>query len=188
MEKIKLRFTGVRPLLMHNVALADPMSEQAKALKKCTGKRKKTDDDYAAMKRAEWFGGLEVFEGKLGLSADRILGTITAGARRKKLGKDVTTGVNAAEEYFPIRHDAPKDLEKMYNTPAYVDTRSVVVGRARVMRTRPKLPEWSVDVELLFDGSVIDRAVLVECAQLAGEYCGLGDFRPRFGRFEVAEI
>lgn len=191
MEAIVLRFTGVRPLLMHNVALADPLSVQAKELARATGKNKgknKTDEGYANIRRAEWFGGLELSNGKLALSSDRILGVITSGARRKKLGKDIEKGVQAADEFFLIKYDGPTDLEKLYAQPNFVDVRSVKIGQSRVQRTRPKLPEWSVDVELLFDATVIDRATLVECAEEAGQYCGIGDFRPRFGRFEVQEI
>ncbi len=44
-------------LMMHNGRTKDPLDPYAKALKKLTGKRKKTDADYLEISRLEWEAG-----------------------------------------------------------------------------------------------------------------------------------
>ena len=55
----------------------------------------------------------------------------------------------------------------------------------RVTRTRPYFKDWAVDAEGMFDPAVISVDELREIAQTAGTMIGLGDWRPRFGRFEA---
>ena len=66
-----------------------------------------------------------------------------------------------------------------------MDERPVVVSKARIIRARARLDEW----ELAFTISVIDEritaAVVREILSESGKYHGIGDYRPRFGRFEV---
>ena len=52
-EKLCFKIVGVAPLVMHNGELANPMSEGAKALKRVTGKKAKTDADHAEIARVE---------------------------------------------------------------------------------------------------------------------------------------
>jgi hypothetical protein len=73
--------------------------------------------------------------------------------------------------------------------PVYIDRRPVRVQRAMVMRYRPALTKgWrlSFEVQLLdddFQGSAL-KAIL----DRAGREVGIGDFRPRFGRFHVVRF
>jgi hypothetical protein len=57
------------------------------------------------------------------------------------------------------------------------------VGQARIMRTRPKFGNWSANVTVSFHDSDIDRQTIEELMVIAGEIIGVGDWRPRFGRF-----
>lgn len=70
-----------------------------------------------------------------------------------------------------------------------VDSRPVVVNRARIMRHRPRLENWTLKFSLLVDDSLIDVDTLHELVIDAGNRAGLGDFRPPkggpFGRFKV---
>lgn len=59
-ETMKLRLTGIAPLLMHDNKAANPLNPYAKAMKALTGKRKKTDDDLAEIARIEWEAGLYI--------------------------------------------------------------------------------------------------------------------------------
>ncbi len=190
MKKITLRFVGVRPLLMHNVELANPMSEKAKALKKATASKKKTDADLANIQRLEWFGGLVcTADGAPGLSADQLLGCMVSGAKKSKRGKEATLAIDVeGADVIPIVYDGPSDMAKLFTTPGYVDVKSVRIGQKRVMRTRPKFHEWSCDVTFSYDELVLNREDLLEMATTAGEQCGIGDYRPRYGRFMVEEI
>ena len=51
------------------------------------------------------------------------------------------------------------------------------------MRCRPWFPEWTVQAEGILDPSVLELDDLTTIADNAGSLIGLGDWRPRFGRF-----
>ena len=69
-----------------------------------------------------------------------------------------------------------------------VDRRPVIIQRARVMRERPRFDEWGLDFQIeIFDDQVkpeVVNEVLVDC----GKYVGIGDYRPKFGRFMVTKF
>lgn len=56
---------------------------------------------------------------------------------------------------------------------------------SRITRTRPIFTDWSTEVEGAFDPNVLDRKDVENFAQIAGAYIGVGDWRPRYGRFEA---
>jgi hypothetical protein len=69
-----------------------------------------------------------------------------------------------------------------------VDRQPVVVQRARIMRCRPRFDKW----ELTFDIQILDDRitpdVVREVLDYAGLYLGVGDMRPRYGKFQVTEF
>ena len=69
-----------------------------------------------------------------------------------------------------------------------VDRRPVIIQRARVMRERPRFDKWKLDfqIEILDDQLKPDvvNEVLIDC----GCYVGIGDYRPKFGRFMVTKF
>jgi hypothetical protein len=189
LETVRLKLTGRRPLLMHNGRLADPTDPATRALKAYTGKGKtKTEADYLELKRLEWLGGLYTDEsGFVCITEDMILSTGTAGAQKAKLGKQFKAGVLGESPYYPLEYSGSRDVVKLYESGTASDYRPAVVGRARVMRSRPRFNQWAVTVALHVDTSVIDRKAVVDAMTIAGELVGLGDFRPRFGRFAVED-
>ena len=69
-----------------------------------------------------------------------------------------------------------------------VDRRPVIIQRARVMRERPRFDRWELDFQIeILDDQVkpeVVNEVLVDC----GKYVGIGDYRPKFGRFMVTKF
>ena len=49
---------GIRPLLMHNGQLADPLNDYAKELSRLAHKKQKSDEDHVAVGQAEFQGSL----------------------------------------------------------------------------------------------------------------------------------
>jgi hypothetical protein len=64
----------------------------------------------------------------------------------------------------------------------------VKIGTSRVMRTRPIFQEWAADIEVKFNPVLLNASEIEEFLAAAGELEGIGDWRPRFGRFAVARI
>jgi hypothetical protein len=188
LETFTATLTGVSPLLLHNGQLSDPMSKASKALKEVTSRKKKTDTDLEEIRRLEWIGSLYLNDaGKPSVPVDNVLSLIINGARKDKNGKEAQAGVmqDVGHEFFEVIYEGPKDLETLYADPKFVDCRSARVGQSRVMRTRPVFRNWKIKIKLLFNPDVIDKRDIQQALEMSGERIGLGDYRPRFGRFTV---
>ncbi len=184
MESKKYVITGTSCLLMHNIQLADPRNQFSKDLKAISGKRKKTEEDYLAMSKIEFFGGLYLdVEGRPCLTADMVLAGMIAGAKKFKLGRQFQSSLFIDRESFPLSFLGPKDMKKRWDDPACIDYRAVAVTGKRIMRTRPKFDGWSATIELSWDGDVLNESDVDQALEAWGRLCGAGDYRPRFGRF-----
>jgi hypothetical protein len=186
LKTLHATLTGIRPLLLHNGQLADPTNEHTKALREVTSKRKKTDADHIEIKRLEWLGCLYRDEqGQVAVSEDMLLGCVSAGARAAKKGKQAQAALLGAQPFFALKYKGPTDLTELFNTGKFCDYRLVVIDRKRIMRARPRFNQWGLDAELLYDDSLLNRDDVVTALTVAGATVGMGDFRPRFGRFTV---
>lgn len=188
MEIIKLKLTGTRPLIMHADTFANPLHPAAKAHKALTSKRKKTDEDHEAIARSEWEGGM-YFDSELGpyIPGINIEAALVAGGKLSKLGTQLKRSVEVIEMMLPLQYDGPRDMNGLWDAGFY-DARSVKVQTARLMRYRPKFNKWHVICEIMFDPETINREQVIKCLSDGGAYCGVGDFRPKFGRFSVEVI
>ena len=74
------------------------------------------------------------------------------------------------------------------NTKWEIDLQSVVIQRSRVMRSRPRFDEWELDFQILNIDERITPQILKDILIDAGKFCGIGDFRPRYGRFKVVKF
>lgn len=101
-----------------------------------------------------------------------------AGAGKKTLKEFVFSGLGIAE-----------DMIVLPNQKYEVDTRPVVVQRARILRSRPVFDEWSLKFNILvYDKATWGPGTLRRILASAGDYQGLLDFRPLFGTFEVVSM
>lgn len=186
MARFRLTCTGSTPLLMHNARLSNPLDVTAKAMKRISSKRVKTEEDYEELARLEHLGGLywDADAGPYvpGQNFERCL--VDAG-RITKSGKKIERGVFIETNVNPLAYTGPRDVDGLWKDENFRHAASVKVGMVRVTRTRPQFRTWSVDAEGMFDPAVINLEELAEIAATAGRMIGLGDWRPRFGRFEA---
>lgn len=185
--ELELTLTGTRPLLMHSERLANPLDPLAKQLKAITSKRSKTEDDFAAAARVEFEGGL--YLGTTGAPVFptwNIKRSIQDGAKINKLGTHVMRAFEPIEIDVPLEYGkkAPKTVQSLWDAGFY-DVRSVVVGQSKVQRCRPMFLDWSLSFTADLDTEVLDLDRFVQCANRAGAMIGIGDFRQRFGRYDV---
>jgi hypothetical protein len=188
METMNVTIRGVCPLLMHNGRLSDPLDPASKALKAATAVRKKADEQHGEIARLEWLGGLVTDdEGFPALSAESLMATIRDGARKSKLGKAMAAAVFVLDDAKLLVGDTRPAAELYEEGGKFVDRRSVRVGQARVMRTRPRFDKWSATVAITYNESLINPEQIKQALDDAGQQVGIGDFRPRFGRFECVK-
>lgn len=190
---MKLRFKGLSGLIMHSDTLADPLHPMAKEMKAISGKRKKTDDDHEAMALIEWKCGM-YFDEQTGphIPGNMLKAVLIGGAKKFKAGQKMKGGVIVNTAKCPLEYDGPRDLKKLWDDGRFAFRKAVVVGQARISRCRPIFPEWTFTAEIVYDSEVIDKAEIIQAANMAGQLCGIGDYRVErggdYGRFEVTEV
>jgi hypothetical protein len=203
METLKLRFTGLTPLLMHNVRLSNPLDKYVAALKTVTGKRKKTIEDHIEIARIEWEGGLYLDDNGVVAVPMRWIGKcIQRGATKQKNGQLWKSGATIMEDHMPLTYAGPQikkngngaipdpDLDKFYDL--YNFQTMAGVQRNKTLRTRPMFKDWSLETTIAHDSAIIERSLVIKAAEDAGRLCGMGDWRIEnggpFGRFSVEVI
>jgi hypothetical protein len=183
MKELRIKFTGVTPLLMHNSQLANPLNAWAKEIKKVSGKRKKTDADHEEMSRLEWFGGLYLDEkSRLIVPSEMVEAAMKVAAKREKKGKAVDRGL-------VCRSTSPLDIGKTYKDvdelrPTHILIAAVNIKQNKIMRTRPKFDTWSFIASIQYDEYVLEETDIITFAKNAT----FGDWRPRFGQVKAEKI
>lgn len=176
MKQIKVSIKGVAPLLQHKMSI-EQEAQLASKTKKVAGQSKSDKpEDY-----------LYLINGVICQPAEHILQAIIKQlsnykiqGKGKKSYKDLGKGsLNVFPEYIP--HDIQKWVE---------DVRTVVIPatRGRSVRVRPRFDEWSFSfvIEIFNDDLPIE--VVKGALDDAGREGGIGDYRPRFGRFIVTSF
>lgn len=183
-KSLNVRLIGSSPLLTHSGALADPLNPFARAIKDVSGRRKKTDADHEELARLEWLGGLYVLGGEPCIPGENLEACIIAGAKKSKDGPQAKAGV-ICEQSPALQYDGPRDPDSLWADERFRLRVPVRVGQARVMRTRPRFDNWSCSAVIEFNDDFANRDDVLRWLRAAGDVIGLGDWRPKFGRFDV---
>lgn len=185
MRTLKFELQGVCPLIMHSDVLVDVLHPLAKEKKKLTNKRgNKTEDDLARIDEIEFISGLYM-QPDIGpvIPGANIERMIHDAAKRTKSGSKAKMGIYASEDYFALQYDGPRDVAGLWAEPQFQFRKSIKQGMSRIMRVRPMFHHWRLDIALDFDEKIFDAEDVKGFVTLAGDYVGLCDWRPRFGRF-----
>lgn len=193
LEKLNFQIVGIAPLLCHNGRLADPGNQFSLRMKEISSKRKKVEADYQELARLEFLGGLYLMNKEPCVPGRVFEGALVGkggAARKERAGKIAQIGVYVMDN-FPLEYDGPKDPFKMWEMhvngdSTFVDQSLVVVGQARIVRTRPTFPKWSAHIEIEVDTDFVDVDTAKRWVEIAGQQVGLMDWRPKYGRFQVA--
>lgn len=190
LPSVQIKLQGVSPLLCHNGQTADPRNTYAKAMKAVSSKRKKTDADYDELARLEWLAGLYRIDGDLVIPDYVIESAMIKGAMKSKRGPQAKCGLFFTEHSsleFDGKPAAITDdtLSEMFASGQFTHTIGVKVGMAKVMRTRPVFRNWSITITAQYDPDVLNMRDVEEIAIDAGKLVGIGDWRPKHGRFNA---
>ena len=174
MKRAKVRIVGIAPLLMNRFAI-ETMDDDTNAKRKDQKYDPQTDAERAAYK-----------DEKIGyyIPSSHVEGALKkAGSDFKSKGmktyKDVVqASVFVEEEMLPLNRNEWDEI----------DRRAAKVQTARIVRARPRFNKWALSFTLSFDDERITPDVLKQILSEAGATRGVGDYRPKFGRFKVAEF
>jgi hypothetical protein len=186
-KPLSFRITGAAPLLMHNGQLADPLNQFSQSIAALTSKRKKVEADHREIERREFMGGLYLMNGEPCLPAEMIEAVLIKGAMKEKRGPAAKAGL-LVESNSPLLYKGPRSPDALWKDESFRLRISARVTTSRVMRTRPRFDDWSADITVRFLPSLLNEADIESFLVTAGEQIGIGDWRPRFGRFTVEKI
>lgn len=186
MKNLKVTWKGITPLIMHSCQCVNPLHPITRELKKYTSKKKKTEDDLLKISDLEWEAGA-YWKDDIGLymPAENVEATIQNGAKAYKKGKDIEKYVNVTDLYIPFNYGENLTKEELIQNYEYRDTRAMTVMRSKVMRTRPRFDQWNITFNLLYNEEKIDIETILSAMEYAGNYVGLCDSRPKYGKFVV---
>lgn len=199
-QEIKVRVKGVSPLMLHNSRLANPLDPIAKEMKRVSGKRAKTDADLELLANLEWLGGLYTTEsgtfeqngsglkisgfGVPCIPGEVIEGAMQVAARKHKLGKQFSAGL-ICDGNWPIEYEGEKTVAALSKDEAFRDMRIVKIQNRSIMRCRPIFHQWGLRFTLSYLPTLLNEQQVRDVVVLAGQVAAFGDYRPKYGRFEV---
>jgi len=171
--QIQIAIKGVAPLMMHRY---DISAVDAKSAAPKGSKQKKVDNVESYLYRLP--------NGECCIPGLMFKACL---CESSKFNRDPRSPRKSAYDLFRAGVICSTDASLGVSTYDYLDVRPVVVQMNRVARTRPAFNVgWKLSfmVEIILP-EYITPELLNEVTVRAGRLCGLGDFRPDFGRFMV---
>jgi hypothetical protein len=190
LKEIYFDLRGTQPLLMHSSALVNPRNPIVKEMKLITDKKnRKTHEESLRLEYLEWLGGLVVdSDNRPSISESQVLGLLAqAASNTRNKAKSKRAVIAATSPFFRLEYDGPKDLDDLYEEARFRDQRPARVGVGKsVIRTRARFPiGWKVRIGFLVNVQEMNVEDVVDAIEYGGGCVGIGDYRPRFGRYEV---
>ena len=186
-DTIKVSIKGVSPLMMKNGQMASPMNKWAKAIKEISGRDKKTDEGFEKIAHLEFMGSFYTNEKNIPvIPGVNIEAMLIAAAKLVRMGPKAKSGI-VCDKDWPLIFDGPKKLEALWKSGKFMDQRVVRVQQARIVRTRPIFHQWALDFQIGYMPDILNLGDLKGFLKDASYRIGLGDFRPKFGRFEIVK-
>ncbi len=169
MRTINVKLVGMSPLLMHRYPL-----EQTKKPEMLSR------EEQAEMSAYRGEDGCLFIPGVAFQSAFINAATYSKGKGKSSLQKNTVAGLFVEEFALPLG-------VKTY----MIDSRRVVnkATKGAIIRHRPRIENWSVDIHLNYDETLLRESEVRQIVDDAGRRVGVLDYRPwckgPFGRFQV---
>ena len=186
MKNLEVTWRGITPIILHSCQCVNPLHPISRALKPLTSKRNKTEEDLVAISNLEWEAGC-YWDDEIGvyIPAENIEATMRNGAKAFRKGSDFEKYVMVTDLCVGLDYGTRLTKEQLIADYQYRDTRPMNVQRAKVLRTRPRFDTWGITFNVSYDESKIDLDTITTCLEYAGQYTGLCDSRPKYGKFAV---
>lgn len=188
MYSLDVTIRGVAPLLQCRYPVPD-LATLSKGARQVTGA-----PDYTE----EWRDKLyvtsddELYEPSSHIEAAMIAAAANfkIAGRRGKTYKDLfKAAVFVSPEMVPHGLKAPDTLDTDADKRLYLDVRPVVINRSRIVRIRPAFKAgWTLAFTIDVIDDQIAQELLHDILTLAGRTVGIGDYRPKFGRFQIVRF
>lgn len=163
------------------------MNKWARSIKMITSKRVKTDADHDEIAKLKFLSGLYLSPDGPILPSYVIEGCLINAAKKSKEGT-IAKSAFYCPAHAKLEYDGPRDAESLWADEQFRFFAMVVVNRARVPSMRPTFADWSAIVEVSIEATLVNPSRVDEWMNVAGTQIGVGDWRPRYGRFTAKRL
>jgi hypothetical protein len=170
-ESYRVKIEGIAPLLQHRFAGGDELPPESIMV---AGSRDFKEEWESSLYRME-DGTIYQPSDHLENSLVKAAGNFQITGKGKKTYKDLIKSAIVIDPLY-IPHLIPK-----YE----IDKRAVRIKTSRVVRQRPIFHKWALEFTLTIIEPQLPSNVVKEIMDYAGRFVGIGDYRPKFGRFHV---
>jgi hypothetical protein len=216
MRTYEISITGKRPLLMHQDDVEWSDSLDRYRLENIGGDPGKPGDDRSPAWR--WIGSLYHDGEQLVMPLDNVMrclmeagASVSTGKGRLTFKSQTQSGIVPTEMGWPLLVNGKaipfKPFQELideqiadfaFHKQTAIDNgfelfvKRARIGQSKHVRVRPKFEDWSMQGELTVVDELITDTILSQIFEIAGQYKGLGDWRPSsktpgpFGQFEAA--
>jgi len=172
MQSVKVKIKGIVPLLQNRFPMEEENEEKAKRRDEKFDPKDDADrslyrNDDGCYIPSTWI------EAALRETAKEF-----KGKGKASLKATILASVFVEPEEIPLG-------KKNYDE---IDRRPAVIQRQRIVKSRPRFNSWEIKFVINFDESRIKKETLKQILDEAGQCKGLGDYRPKFGRFQVVSF
>jgi hypothetical protein len=170
-EKYEVTIKGKAPLLMHRMSDAPEPNKKAGA----------SYDNKALAEKA-------LYKDKEGTICQPALHIESAMIKASTEYKMPGRGKKSYKDAFKGGVFVEPQMIPHKNSEWEMDLQNVVIQRSRIIRARPRFDKWELNFQILNIDERITKDIIKEVLTDAGRFTGIGDYRPRFGRFEVTKF
>jgi hypothetical protein len=182
LRKVIVVVKGFRPYMEHRRPNND---EEVTKASQVTKVLQKNPFDEKAQKNEADLGVYRDAGGKIFIPADHFQESmIRAGANIRVKGQGKKTYKDYMRSYVFVTPDKIPITPQEYE----VDTRYVKIQRNGILRNRPIWNEWTASFTLMVTDPSLPMDEIKNILEIAGSRVGIGDYRPRYGLFEITKF
>lgn len=178
MKEFNVEIAGTTPLLFNRFMESSIASET----KKRAGAQKKHNPEDKLYKTPD---------GEIYTPSTHIRGSLINASKQFKIrGKSRATYSKLVGSAIEINPDAI--VHKIQDWEEFIISAVNPNTRGRMLVNRPKMNEWKIEFQLKFPENDIPVEVMKNILDYAGQYVGIGDWRPdkkgKYGKFIVTKF
>lgn len=186
--EITIKALGAKPLLLHNVDLANPLNPWARKMTDLRGtpSKRRTEKWHEEMAYANFMGAF--YEsgpaGGIVIPAENLRRSVVGAAKASRMGATVERALMVGDAFMPLMFEGPKSPQELWDAGKFHITRMIRGTSGASPTTYPMFREWAVQASFELDESVLNLRDLEEIVARAGRIEGLGASRKQgYGRY-----
>jgi hypothetical protein len=191
-QKLKVKATGVTPLLQNNPRTVDPFDTYSKAMAPFKKRgAAKTEESLLKLRQLE-AEAKTYFDDEIGVYIPSRWIIKMLADSSYEISRIAKTKVYGA--IFPVESKVKlcfknmnrvKTLKDISKNQEFQHLMILPQRQVRLAKNFPIFHNWSFETEIEYDSNLFDFETIERILKFGGLYKGFGDFRPSFGRCQI---